>query len=103
MSNDLCGPLRPSASSALNRRFNAENTEIRRGRQRRLLKITAAFRVSTIAIEFDRVARAFALCATVFATRLRGTGTRGVFTLVLVSHEVLLKLQIVMGTPRVAH
>jgi|RhiMetdeSRZDD1v2_1073273.scaffolds.fasta_scaffold130412_4 hypothetical protein len=65
---------------------------MRRGPQRRLLKITAAFRVSTIAIEFDRVARAFALCATVFATRLRGAGTRGVFTLVLVSHEVLLKM-----------
>ena len=59
------------------------------------LKITAAFRVSTIAIEFDRVAGAFTRCATVFATVLRGAGTRWVFTLVLVGHEILLKIAII--------
>ena len=55
------------------------------------LKITGALRVPTIAIEFDRVAGAFTRCATVFAAGLRRAGTRGILTLVLVGHEVLLK------------
>src|SRR6185503_18644987 len=38
-SPNLCGPLRISASSALKSAFNAENTEIRRGPQRKVLDV----------------------------------------------------------------
>jgi hypothetical protein len=47
--------------------------------------------VPTITIDFDRIAGALTRCATVFATGLRGAATRGILTLVLVGHEVLLK------------
>ena len=46
-----------------------------------------------ITIELDRVARAFALCATVFAAGLRWAGTARILALVLiVRHGILLKL-----------
>lgn len=57
-----------------------------------------------IAIDLDRIASAFTRCATVFSTRLRRAATRGIFTLVLVGHEIPPEeLPDYLDAPRVAH
>ena len=49
--------------------------------------------MAAVAIDFNRVARAFARSAAVFAVRLWRTTTRRVLTLFLiVCHEILLKM-----------
>ena len=51
-----------------------------------------------VTIEFDRAARAFTLCATVFAAGLRRTGTTRILALVrIVRHGILLKFYQLVG------
>ena len=47
--------------------------------------------MTAVTIQFNRIARAFARCAAIFAALLRRTGTARVFTLlsVIVGHESL--------------
>ncbi len=56
------------------------------------LEVSGTVRMAAVAIDFNRVARAFARSAAVFAVRLWRTTTRRVLTLFLiVCHEILLE------------
>ena len=55
------------------------------------LEVSATLRVSAIAIDFNRAARAFTRCAAILAVGLRGTATRRVLaSIFLVGHKYLL-------------
>ena len=62
------------------------------------LEVPATFIMPAVTIEFDRVAGAFTLCATVFAARLRRTGTARILALILiVRHGILPEILIAFG------